>query len=406
LADPLLSDLASLKIDRSERPPGRTWTSILVTLVVIGALVAGGFLAWQKYSPSVFKTEVATTEVMLVSPAQASTELTATGYVVAQRQTRVACQILGRIAEMKVKEGDVVKEHDLLFRIEDAALRAAASAAKSRSLAARARVQSATATLAELRLQLARDQDLASKQVGQASAAEDRLEQVHAAEANLEAAKLEADAVDEEFRQSEVQLGYAEVRAPFAGIVLGKPLDVGELVGTFTEKPAVELCDPTTLRAEIDVPEKRLDRVRIGGPVEIVLDAFPESRFRGAVEEIGSRVDRSKSTVVVKLRFLDKPPRLLPDMRTRAGFLSEQLDDQAVKEPPKLVVPRSAVADRGGAKVVFQIDEGHVRSVPVTLGPEFAGGYELRSGPPVGTVLVADPPSTLADGQPVKEKGK
>ncbi len=406
MADPLLSDLASLKIDRSERPPGRTWTSILVTLVVIGALVAGGFLAWQKYSPSVFKTEVATTEVMLVSPAQASTELTATGYVVAQRQTRVACQILGRIAEMKVKEGDVVKEHDLLFRIEDAALRAAASAAKSRSLAARARVQSATATLAELRLQLARDQDLASKQVGQASAAEDRLEQVHAAEANLEAAKLEADAVDEEFRQSEVQLGYAEVRAPFAGIVLGKPLDVGELVGTFTEKPAVELCDPTTLRAEIDVPEKRLDRVRIGGPVEIVLDAFPESRFRGAVEEIGSRVDRSKSTVVVKLRFLDKPPRLLPDMRTRAGFLSEQLDDQAVKEPPKLVVPRSAVADRGGAKVVFQIDEGHVRSVPVTLGPEFAGGYELRSGPPVGTVLVADPPSTLADGQPVKEKGK
>ena len=406
MADPLLSDLASLKIDRSERPPGRSWTSILVTLFAVAALGAGGFLAWRRFSPSVFKTEVSTTEVMLVSPAQASTELTATGYVVAQRQTRVACQILGRIAEMRVKEGDVVEERDLLFRIEDAALRAAASAAKSRSLASRARIETAKAMLAELKLQLARDQELASKQVGQASAAEDRMEQVRAAEASLEAAKLDAAAADEESRQSDAQLGYAEVHAPFGGIVLGKPLDVGELVGTFTEKPAVELCDPATLRAEIDVPEKRLDRIRIGGPVEIVLDAFPESRFRGVVEEIGSRVDRSKSTVIVKLGFIDKPPTLLPDMRARAGFLNKQLDDQAVKEPPKLVVPRSAVADRGGAKVVFLIDKGHVRSVQVTLGPEFAGGYELRSGPPVGTVLVADPPPTLADGQPVKEKGK
>lgn len=405
MADPL-SDLAALRIDRSERPPGRSWASILVTLALVLVFGAGGLVAWQKISPSVFKTEVTTTEVMLVSPAQASTELTATGYVVAQRQTRVACQLLGRIAEMRVKEGDVVTAGDLLFRIEDAAFRAAASAARSRSLAAHARVQTATARLAELRLQLARDEELAKSSAGQASAVEDRQEQVKAAEASLEAAKLDAAAADEDARQSDAQLAYAEVRAPFSGIVIGKPLDVGELVGTFTEKPAVELCDPRTLRAEIDVPEKRLDRIRIDGPAEIVLDALPESRFRGSVEEIGSRVDRSKSTVVVKLRFLDLPPRLLPDMRARAGFLSAQLDDEAVKEPPKLVVPRSALAERGGAKVVFQVEDGRVRSVAVTLGPEFDGGYELRSGPPAGTTLVADPPGTLADGQPVKEKAK
>jgi RND family efflux transporter MFP subunit len=203
-----------------------------------------------------------------------------------------------------------------------------------------------------------------------------------------------------------VQLDYTVVRAPFSGIVRGKPLDEGELLGTFNEKPAVDLYDPETLLAEIDVPEKRLEKIRTDGPAEIVLEAYPESRWRAAVVEVGAGVDRSKGTVVAKLRFIDRPPRLLPDMRARANFLTEELDAAAAKAPPKVVVPKSAIAERGGAKVVFRVEEGRARMVPVTLGPEFGGGYELRAGPSPGTELVEDPPETLADGQPVKEKAR
>ncbi|MEZ0230059.1 MAG: efflux RND transporter periplasmic adaptor subunit, partial [Planctomycetota bacterium] len=82
------------------------------------------------------------------------------------------------------------------------------------------------------------------------------------------------------------------------------------------------------------------------------------------------------------------------------------LDKKAAKEPPKAVVPKSAIVDRGGSKVVFKVEDGRVMQVPVTVGPEFGTGYELRVGPPVGAILVSEPPETMADGQPVKEKNK
>jgi HlyD family secretion protein len=405
VADNLSADLASLRIDRAPRPPSSTpwWGCALVALALAAA---AGYLGYRHYAPSVFKTEVSTTEVLLLSPAQASTELTGVGYVVAQRQSKVACQLLSRIAEMKVHEGQKVKAGDELFHVEDAAQRAALSAAKARASGARARLNAATAALAELRQQLAREKNLAEQEAGTIAAADDRREQVRAQEATLKAAEHEVAAADEDVHAAEVQLDYTKVRAPFDGIVLGKPLTEGELVGTVTEQPAVELADPAPLLAEIDVPERRIEKVKNGGPAEVILDSYPDSRYRATVVEVGSRVDRSKGTVIVKLKLLEVPDRLLPDMRARANFLTEALDAKAAKEPPKNVVPRAAVAERGGAKVVFKIEDGRVRMMPVTVGGEFGGGLELKSGPPPGTVLVADPPATMADGQPVKEKNK
>ncbi len=405
MTDQLSADLASLRIDRSARPPSSfPWWGCAI--VILGVLGAGGYFAYTKLAPNVFKTEITPTEVISVSPAQASTELTGVGYVVAQRQSKVACRLLSRIAEMKVKEGDKVKENDVLFRVEDSAQKAALSAAKARAEGAKARILAATATLTELKQQYAREKGLSEQQSMSIAQAENRREQVRAQEATLKAAEHEAAASAEDVHAAEIQLEYTTVRAPFDGIVIGKPLTQGELVGTMTEKPAVELCDPTTLLAEIDVPERRIDKVKIDGAAEVILESYPDQRLRATIVEVGSRVDRSKGTVVVKLRFLELPERLLPDMRARANFLTAALDAKAAKEPPKTVVPKSAVTERGGGKVVFKVEDGKVQQVAVTLGPEFGTGYELRRGPPVGAILVSEPPETMADGQPVKEKNR
>jgi RND family efflux transporter MFP subunit len=402
-ADQLSSDLASLRIDRREAPPSGSKAWILA-LLLIPAIGAGGYYGWLSIAPQIYKTEVATTEIIVVSPAQASTELTALGYVVAQRDSKVACKVLSRVLEMDVREGDHVKAGQVLFKAEDREQRAALAEARSRAAATRARIASARASLAQAKQRYRRESTLVDYEAMEKATAEDRLEEMKSLDAASAAAELDAVAADDDVKAREVDLSNTIVCAPFDGVVIGKPLDVGELVGTVTEKPAVEIADPDSLLAEIDVPEKRIDKIKIGGPAEVVLDAYPDNRYRGVVEEISTRVDRSKGTLVVRVKLLDLPPRLLPDMRARAGFLTEKIDDKALKEPPKTIVPRSAVAERGGQKVVFQIEEGHVKLLPIELGPPFGVGFELKKGPGEGTKLVADPPETMADGQPVKEK--
>jgi hypothetical protein len=90
-------------------------------------------------------------------------------------------------------------------------------------------------------------------------------------------------------------------------------------------------------------------------------------------------------------------------MAARVSFLAESLDPKSLSIPPKLIVPAAAVAKRGGADVVFVVDEGDVRMITVKLGPAFGDGLELETKLPAGTKVVLDPPSDLGDGQKVKE---
>jgi multidrug efflux pump subunit AcrA (membrane-fusion protein) len=155
---------------------------------------------------------------------------------------------------------------------------------------------------------------------------------------------------------------------------------------------------------ETDVPEVRLHLVKIGGPCEIVLDAYPDKRWRGEVVETSPQLNRAKATATVKVRFLDRDERVLPEMAARVSLLDAPLDEAKLGQPPKRIVPASAVAERSGANVVFVLDSGHARMVPVTLGPAFAGGFELVDGPPPGTKLVSEPSATLGDGQAITER--
>ena len=80
------------------------------------------------------------------------------------------------------------------------------------------------------------------------------------------------------------------------------------------------------------------------------------------------------------------------------------MDAEAIKEPPKVVVPDAALVDRNGAKVVFVLDGGKVRMTPVKIGDAYAGGRILIQGPAVGTKVIKSPSSTLRDGQAVEER--
>jgi len=406
--DQLSQDLASLKIDRSAPRGGSRWRFVAGGIAILGLAVAGYAFGYQKLKTSLATPAVATGEVALVSPAQGQVQLTATGYVVALVYAKVASKVPGRIAEIFVDEGQTIEKGARVARLEDVDFKTQLATARARAAAARAKVAVARASLAEIKVQIEREIPMVAKGITAQATLDDLQARRGSAEAAIHAAEAEAAASDADTKALDVQLGSYEIITPISGTVVDKLVKVGEGVSPGFGTPGViEVIDMTSLVVEVDVPETRLAQVAIDGPCEIVLDAYPTKRYRGAVKEIGRRVNRSKATVPVKVRFVDRTDNgkldVLPDMAARVSFLSAELDAKTIDVPPKLIVPARAVVQRNGRDVVFVVDEDDVRLTPVALGPAQAEGRELVTKLPAGTKVVLDPPSSLSDGDKVKE---
>lgn len=404
-------DLQALRIDRNAPVAPSSWKRwALILFVLGGAVMVSARWYWPKVEARVFKTRIETTEVVSVGPSQSVVELTSTGYVVPLISSKVSAKLSGRIARVFVKEGDRVKEGDKLFELDSADQRAQLASFKARMLTAQARAQSARATLSEIAIQTERQRKLVkSGAMGEASlidleAKQASLEQaVHVADAEANAAKAEVEAIS-------INLKNTTIIAPISGEIITKPAQVGETAGfasvSISSEPLVEIADMNTLVVETDVPENRRDKIHVGGPCEIALDAFGAQRFRGQVHEIRPKVNRSKATLAVRVKFIDNVEGVLPDMAARVSFLDKALDETSLKQTPKTVVPKSALVQKDGRSFVFVIEKGAARKMDVTLGEPLGDGYELKGGPEVGTRLVRNPPSVLTDGSPVEEKSE
>ena len=410
MPDQLSSDLASLKIDRNVRPKGRSPIgTIVAVLCVLGAAGAAYQFGLPFLESAVFKTEVDITEVIKVSPAQASVELTSTGYVVAQVASSVAPKVAGKVQVQAVKQGAKVKAGDLLLEIDTADQKAGIASADSQVAASRARVATAKANLLDIEQQTRRAQSLSEAGIGPKGTAEDLIARGASLKAQVAAAEADARAQAALASQLRINLVSYTLIAPISGTVVNKPPQVGEFVGPqpagiAIDMGGVQIADFSTLMVETDVPEQRLSQIKMGGPCEIVMDAFPTKRYRGKAVEVTPKVNRVKATVTVKVAFVDENEGVLPDMAARVSFLSGELDKEAMKTPPKTVVPAAAVADVQGSKVVYRVEGGVVRLTTVTLGPAVGSGFEVVSGVSAGTRLVSSPPQGLADGQRIKER--
>jgi RND family efflux transporter MFP subunit len=391
--DQLSRDLASLKIDRNA-PRSTAGRKLIAALLVIGVVAAGvGLFVVPRLKTALSTPEVELGEIKLISPAQADVQLTATGYVIALRSAKVAAKVAGRIAELFVDQGAEVKAGDKIARLDDVDFKGALAASHARAAAARAKVQIAKAQLAEIDVQVEREKPLVAKGVSAAATLVDLQAKRDSLQAAVKAADAEAQAGDAETQSLQTQLGSYTIVTPISGTVVAKLAQVGEGVAPgFGVPGVVEVVDMTSLVVEVDVPEPRLQQIAIGGPAEIILDAYSSKRLRGEVKEIVQRVNRAKATVPVRVTFVDRPQIVLPDMAARVSFLGQALDPKSLAEPPKLVVPEGAIVKRAGGDVLFIYDDGSVRMQPA------------NNPPPAGTKVVISPPASLSDGSKVKEK--
>ncbi|WP_298272870.1 efflux RND transporter periplasmic adaptor subunit [Geobacter sp.] len=392
-------DLGKLKIDRgaAARPRPRRrrtgWIAAAVAAAVLVILFVSGVL-----TPAVTVEPGTVTQVY---PSQSFTSLNASGYVVAQRKAAVAAKITGRLDWLGVEEGSRVKRGDILARLENQDAVAARDQAAATLRNATAGLDQARAELTDASLAYDRQKQLLKDGIvakADYDAAEARYRKARAAVAGAEASIRAAQAA---LKGAEVNVEYALIRAPFDAVVLTKNADVGDIVTPIgaaanAKAAVVTIADLGSLQVEADVSESNLEKVRVGQPCEIQLDALPESRFRGAVHMVVPTADRSKATVLVKVRFVDTDPRILPEMSAKVAFLERPVAPG--EEKPRTAVAPAAVVDRGGRKVVFLVKGNRVVETPVTVGPRLGDMIEIASGVKPGDRIALKPLDKLSDG--------
>jgi RND family efflux transporter MFP subunit len=399
-------DLTRLSIDRTaaRAPRRRSWR----WLWVVAAAVALGLGALAFTNGVGRPVTVETASVTTVYPSQAFTVLNATGYVVAQRKAAVASKATGRLEWLGVMEGSRVKRGEVIARLESRDVGASREQAAANVKVAIANLEQAQAELRDAEQNLARARDLAAKSFISAAALDGAVARFDKARAGVRSAEAAVAVAQANLKSAEVAFDQTLIRAPFDGVVLTKSANVGDNITPFsnaldTKGAVVTMADMDTLEVEADVAESSLGRIKVGQPCEILLDAVPDHRFPGVVNRIVPTVDRAKATVLVKVKFLERDERVLPDMSAKVAFLEREVP--AADRAAVTAVPKQAVVQRDGAAAVFVLREGRAVRTAVTTGRAI-GDLVQVSGVSAGEKVVLRPPARLDDGARVRVEQK
>ena len=396
-------DLSRLKIERGPVAvsPPRGWRRTIVIMAVSVLAVAAAALAYGRYSGA---PSVETATVANVFPSRSLTLLDATGYVVAQRKAAVSSKATGRLEWLGVLEGSHVKKDDVIARLENQDVAAAEAQAAANIAVAQGNLEQGLAELREAELALKRSLNLVGKGFISRAAHDAAIARHSKAKASMASLKAGVTVARASERSAAVAVEQTVIRAPFDGVVLTKSANVGDIVTPFSSAleakgAVVTMADMETLEVEADVSESNLGKIKVDQPCEIQLEAFAERRFAGVVSRMVPTLDRSKGTLLVKVRFVDKDARVLPDMSAKVAFLSRTL--RSGEKSPLTAVQATAITKRDGKAVVFSVEKDRVREMPVQTGASLGDLVEVK-GPKPGAVLVLNPPDKLADGMAVK----
>ena len=392
-----LDKLAIEKTAKERKSRGRHRSLYLILfLVAVAAIVLAA--AWAFFSRG---QEVKVATVSALYPSQLLTNLNASGYVVAQRKADVAAKVTGQLVSIMVTEGSIVGEGQLIAQLENADARALVEQSRANMVLAEARLEQSRAELDNARLDFERKKSLVDS--GAVSRSEfDAAEARHAAaKAGVEASRAEVESGKAALRSAQITLSYSEIRAPFDAVVLTKNADVGDIITPFgaaanAKAAVVSIADLSSLEVEVDVSEANIGSVQVGQPCDIQLDALPETRFQGVVDTIVPTVDRSKATVLVKVRFLKRDMRVLPEMSAKVGFLSRELKTGELTS--RIMVSSQALLGSGNEGSVFVVTGEHVGRKQVRLGRRFGDMVEVTDGLRPGDTVVVNPPRGLRDG--------
>jgi len=410
-------DLGSLRISDTKRNATRSsrrWLWLILGVFVL-VLAAVGASAFRDRRPEV---EIATAQKPSTSPVGV---LNASGYVTPRRRATIAAKITGRVTSVLFDEGTRVKEGQLLATLDDSDARRALDAAKADRDASQAAIADFQVQLRNAELELHRTQQLVKDGVSTQQALDSAVMSADSLRAKIELAKQQVVAADARIREQQQAVDNCTIRAPYAGIVVSKDAQVGEMVspvsagGGFTRTGIATIVDLHSNEIEVDVSESYIARVQPDQPVTAVLDAYPDWQIPAKVRTVIPTADRQKATVKVRISFtgpghkkLIDPatePRILPDMGVKVTFLEEQ-KPSAKKEESKAVaiVPQGAIRQDNSSKFIFVVKNDTLERRAVSLGETRGSDVEILAGIQPDSVVVVKGPGSLRDGQQVQIK--
>jgi len=387
----LRDELHSLRIDRTAAPVRRSvprWW-VAVALVVLASAAAA---TWRLVGARTPRVAVAYALRSEPGQARAGPVLTGSGYVVTgEKYISIGVRVPGRVDAYLVDESEHVVAGQPLVQLDrrdyDAALqRAEASLDVARASLGLREVEAE-------RLRILREQDVASQS------------QLDVKESELRVARAQVRQAEAEVAQARVNLDYTTLRAPTDGVILAKLKEVGEMAvpgGFAGSGDLIRMANLSDMRAEVDVNEMDLAKVKLEQPVEVVPDAFPERRYAGRVVKLYPQVNRQKGTLKVEVGIAEADAWLRPDTSVRIVFLDDIAKAEGDGERAVVTAPRAALRHEGADAFVWVVTEGRLRRQAVTLGREIGSEVVVTAGLLGGEAVVVDAPGVdLAEGRPV-----
>jgi membrane fusion protein (multidrug efflux system) len=305
-------------------------------------------------------------EVAIAGPRDIPATFVATGSLEAKRQVKLIAKSGGQITKLAVEEGDFVKQGAVLLEVEHREEQLKLEQNKVREETAQR--------------ELERTQGLMSKELGSAQDLENRKDEAQVATLNL--------------HMSEVELDNKIVRAPFAGQVTVRDVQIGQTVNV--GQSLIEVADVSPLQLKLYLPEKMVGQLAAGQSVNLFSDVDPSLRLTGVVERIAPAVDPATSTVKVTLHVDAANGKARVGTFVRAHITTD-IHKGAVSVPRKALVPEA------GVTYLFIAEADTVRKVPVTTGYSDESYVEIVSGVTSGTKVVSVGQGGLRDGSKIKQ---
>ena len=345
----------------------RGWRAT-ATLPVLGLMLTGCGSDGQatEQGDQVVAERTATVRTELVEAEQVSDMAVFSADLLPMRRATLAAEVPGNVEELRVELGDRVRKGQTLALIDTRALRQQVAESEAFYTQAQDRFERAEKLLAK--------RSITKEQHIDAVASRD------VAEARLASVRL--------------SLEKSEVKAPWAGHVAAKRVEVGDYAGP--GQPLIELVAMERLKVKAPASAADVPFLRVGVPVVVKVDVFPGEEFAGEVVRLGAELDSGTRTLDIEAEIDNSDLRLRPGLFGRMELQRRELSDA-------LLVPLTAVVDFENQKVVYVVADGRAQRRVVSLGPVVGARVVIEDGVVSGERLVVAGQQRVADGQQVVE---